>query len=1258
MTAMTPEKPSDMKQRFKNHLEQGFRKGRVPLFVVGAGATPFDLNHYTHAEWAIRQHLKQVPKNMEYEGYTLDEMPLDIRKDQGVSLLSCSTMYKWISPKRPEQAFFFSDLKTTCGGKIWRRFSRSFLFDWISKYTALFIGGSKNTPLHESMFNIQGELCDWLKPNTPSSIFSQYAKAIVLTTNFDGAIPAYIERQENPRNPSDRCIIIDSVAKIHALPRALLPASTNGNHKLPINPPTNSPFLITLRGDVYHSVCDNHICSAHKKETSVYRLISSRTRTKTDINLKMAFQLLALNFRVLFSENDEELELRFVGTNGRELAIKISEGDNKLKNHNKPLIVPNYAQLLHDGERIQIIFIKEEGLYDDKRSVWLDYDDKKKTLSLNTPSKKGDESPNQTPIDLNELVSNAETYIRDHRMLMNDMLTCPECYQERTLTISFPGLEKKEKEIAETMEAIWSVMGSAISTVCTVGFSGNSDREVVSYLARFANKNKAPWYNVVRPGGGSNTAVKAVGNRELKDKFIPLPIGREGLTEILKNVDASGANSLAMIAGNEWEECESVTGDGLWITGHNDRQIHTHRAGFKKGQTKDKEKIIIRSDFDGIGSALSDKLQSHNAEDIDIVNVSQLSLKTFWWDPIPGAQKKKTDVHNRLKHSLGVMRLTDSWFEYLIQNHSSPIGEQSQSDNDRSGWLQRIQAASILHDSGHILFSHLIEEAFSWLGWTFSPGKAYSHEQFSKIRAKALIKEVINSDSSPLITKDFCKDILALIDSKTGLHWLDALLNSPLDADKIDYVYRDQEWLELSGRLQKSDLWISDFFTGMKISGQGQIFLDEQSAVAAYQLLSERCHLYDTIYFSPKIRVLERITLEILIKYFQLRIFGQVFPKVATALLGPDKVTAHTLISRLEKDLKRLQEKTDSTSDKTDQDNLIKVIWPRNPEGKGDQIIRFLKNALIPLAVQDEAPLDLNALCIALGILDLSLLTKSKPYEELLLDKRDKGEKSVLSLLESLPVLKAIINKHDKVRIPEVEAIVEVSSWAINELTTTCATEGDDNAASCKTCEAPFGRPVCDQFKHIADMCEVVLGPSKLPKLSKVDAEGGRWVDWIFHEHCIAGPFLLRAPTNIDNVHEAERWLKSRKYELVEIGKELSRLYSGRFLLDVTGPIRVRSYSTDRIIRDSNGMPVVCDNFWVPDGDPQSWSSRSKATRPLSQVDFRSSIPQAYKLRVLIIDPSTKVSGRDSRVDKFRQICRRRGLKLEEINERENSNDT
>jgi len=148
-------------------------------------------------------------------------------------------------------------------------------------------------------------------------------------------------------------------------------------------------------------------------------------------------------------------------------------------------------------------------------------------------------------------------------------------------------------------------------------------------------------------------------------------------------------------------------------------------------------------------------------------------------------------------------------------------------------------------------------------------------------------------------------------------------------------------------------------------------------------------------------------------------------------------------------------------------------------------------------------------------------------------------------------------------------------------------------------------------------------------------------------DHCIGGPYVLRAPREM-SLHDAEDWLDARKSEIQEIGRELSYQYPGRILVDVTGPLKVRSYPRARVMHGSHGVPFICEQFWVPSGDPQSWSVTSRASVPLYSIDFRLSVPQAYKLRVLLVDPRRARDGRANVVDRFRKACRDRRITLEE----------
>ena len=1258
--------------KLQEAVRAGWKLGRAPLFIIGAGCTPIELNQYLHAEWAIRSFREK--EQLEYQGYEYRNIFLHDKFEETGQRVGYLQSTEWFTTDRPYQALFFSDLKLKHEQKVWQIFCRSFLFEWISQYLTVFpdADASESTSLGEGtdIYKMYDAISDMVKPHEGQDNFDQYCKGHILTTNYDGTLPEYIRRKEK------NCSIISDINGIKMLPLSLAPEPNDKTHSTK----SKSPFITILRGDVYHSICNNKLCSSEGREVAVYNLIrdqieaaknmedfkedSASYRHNKDYNVLNQFS------KLYDTRNDGSIELRIVLAKGIELRIvvpgKLSTNDDenqpeyffeKLKN-NEDLDYDLLAKS-KSGIEVQLKAISNDNLskLGDRRQIY-----KWKIESEHLVVSKAAKANSKNRKNWSELVVVTKESLGPilksafqlERNIVDNILRCPECGESRILNISFPGLEQKEMEIADTMEALWSVLGNSISLICSAGFSGNSDREVVNYLVKFAEKNNCKWFNVGRENASSqpHTAVRAAASKALGDGYIFMPIGAKGLSNALSpvlNEDFKHFSIPEFSGDYPWKMESSIKQDGMWVAGDSNTAIPMQRGNFappgspqSSRPTVNKQRVVeLRKDFPGAIKGLHDELQRKSNADIDIVNVSQLALKAFWWNPVEDGSSKKT-LHNRFKHSLGVMRVADAWFRMHndIDAADRHIDAKKHVPEHARSWLNALRISALLHDTGHIVFSHLMEEVFRSLNWSFHPNSSYSHEQFSKIRAKILLGSIIDDDlyenklelsNDAQTALDIFDAISRIMDSETGVAWLDAILNSPLDADKIDYIFRDQQWLEITGRLQDHDTWLSDFLSSMRLSSQGQIFLDGRSAVATYNLLSERTHLYDTLYFSPKVRVLERITGEILKTYFKIKIQDVLVPEFIDQLF---EMTEFPTRSSLEKTIEYFAPMVANylTNSNSDNHKLTKFVEA------------FLKQSLLSFSGREneKTPVELNSISLSLAILDLMLMSEmghenTKDLKLYFKEPRDHKKE----ILDSFSSIKDIFEDLNDNTIPEVKVIMEICSWAI--LSYCDESRVFDKGANTKI-QSFRGKECC----KLAKMCELVLGPPQtLPDIRESDARSGRWLEWVFEQYCIAGPFVLRPPTGEKNVHDAEDWLKKKKQELLEVGKELAQLYPGRFLLDVTGPLKVRTYPSNRIIHDYKGHPVVCDQFWVPDGDPQSWSAKSRATIPLSRVDFRGSIPQAYKLRVLVIDPTPQKDGQESRVDHFRQICRRKRIELE-----------
>jgi HD superfamily phosphohydrolase len=291
-------------------------------------------------------------------------------------------------------------------------------------------------------------------------------------------------------------------------------------------------------------------------------------------------------------------------------------------------------------------------------------------------------------------------------------------------------------------------------------------------------------------------------------------------------------------------------------------------------------------------------------------SLSQVTLKDMWLG-------RRQIMSTRWQHSVGVYNIGEIWLKTLIDQDLIPNNNVHDINNES---IKLIAGYSLLlHDYGHMFFSHLLDEALSDINWIPAQNKALSLDIIPIRRRLQYPKDESDQSLVDLMKKKFAdvkvsdpdaavENVISLIEGTAGIPWLQSIINGPIDADKIDYIGRDHQLLQTSGysvstRTQLGPIlapiqpasdgklaaimpWFSDFLYDQCINHSGFLCLRGRSALAAADIWRERIFLYDRFYLSPSIRVADRIVLEILQQFLIRSVISEKFgDKVINGLL-------------------------------------------------------------------------------------------------------------------------------------------------------------------------------------------------------------------------------------------------------------------------------------------------------------------------------------------------------------------------------------
>lgn len=220
-------------------------------------------------------------------------------------------------------------------------------------------------------------------------------------------------------------------------------------------------------------------------------------------------------------------------------------------------------------------------------------------------------------------------------------------------------------------------------------------------------------------------------------------------------------------------------------------------------------------------------------------NIKQLGVCYYVF---PGAS------HNRFEHSLGVAYLSFNMIKG-IQSRQPEL-----KISDRTCIL--IKIAGLLHDIGHVCFSHFFDNLFLP---KFVTDHKYQHHE---ARSCAIIEYMINKYKFKFSSEEikFIKDLINPNDDNVGyLYQIVANYKSGLDCDKIDYILRDSINVGLNRSIDYNRLIDTCHVI------ENEICFPYKIRFSIYNIYYTRYCLHKQIYTHPVCIAIEYMILDVLL---------------------------------------------------------------------------------------------------------------------------------------------------------------------------------------------------------------------------------------------------------------------------------------------------------------------------------------------------------------------------------------------------------
>ena len=426
---------------------------------------------------------------------------------------------------------------------------------------------------------------------------------------------------------------------------------------------------------------------------------------------------------------------------------------------------------------------------------------------------------------------------------------CPSCHASRQLQIFFTGYEEKERTTDELMRGLLKYVAPRIGCIVTIGFSGLWDQTLVNFLATVCKDLN--WENK-HPG--------QLGQRKHAswicidpDEIPPLlqDLAAHGITPT--HIPTTGDEFASLFDLHEFQ-IPPVVPQNFERYGRHPGSLEDGKWHEPVNNMAEKQEYIFPQAYECFAD--QDYLR-------DFKYLRQLGIKTKIALARSNREGKKENEedHNRKKHSWGTTTLSALWFRKLAKGQLRP------EEMERIATV--VVFAAMHHDVGHLPFTHLAEEIFQEVHWSLEDwADAFRHDEPVLGNCIDLFREQIDKSTATAARLIQCQPdefrnwVEGAIQGRSGYPWIDAILNSPLDVDKLDYVFRDCDFLGQGIHVSTKENrfnWVQNLFSHTRVLPSGLVALTGEGGEQARDFLEERRWLYKHQYYQSGYRALERL---------------------------------------------------------------------------------------------------------------------------------------------------------------------------------------------------------------------------------------------------------------------------------------------------------------------------------------------------------------------------------------------------------------